>query len=218
MPKYIKKPIVVGATPWHKNGDHPEDGDPQFEGAVVHYYKRPEIPANDDNVRQLRQFHQSGDCKASVHNHGWIDDDKLAEGGHIVCPGDFIITGVKGERYPCKPDIFAATYDEFVEVRAELIDVKVFSEGELSLEERAAAHEASREVVMDALHGAWLRVSSCINIDIVRLGPGVWHAAGYTYSIHSHGVLAGQKMRQYRYGQGPDILAALLDLETKLKT
>ncbi len=25
--------------------------------------------------------------------------------------GDWIITGVKGERYPCKPDIFAATYD-----------------------------------------------------------------------------------------------------------
>lgn len=26
-------------------------------------------------------------------------------------PGDWIITGVKGERYPCKPDIFALTYD-----------------------------------------------------------------------------------------------------------
>lgn len=25
--------------------------------------------------------------------------------------GDWIITGVKGERYPCKPDIFAATYE-----------------------------------------------------------------------------------------------------------
>jgi hypothetical protein len=26
--------------------------------------------------------------------------------------GDWIIRGVKGEIYPCKPDIFAATYDE----------------------------------------------------------------------------------------------------------
>lgn len=26
--------------------------------------------------------------------------------------GDWIITGVKGEHYPCKPDIFSATYDE----------------------------------------------------------------------------------------------------------
>lgn len=25
--------------------------------------------------------------------------------------GDWIITGIKGERYPCKPDIFAATYE-----------------------------------------------------------------------------------------------------------
>lgn len=25
--------------------------------------------------------------------------------------GDWIIRGVKGERYPCKPDIFAATYE-----------------------------------------------------------------------------------------------------------
>ena len=33
------------------------------------------------------------------------------EGGHKVSPGDWIITGIKGEHYPCKPDIFAATYD-----------------------------------------------------------------------------------------------------------
>ena len=26
-------------------------------------------------------------------------------------PGDWIITGVHGERYPCKPDIFEATYE-----------------------------------------------------------------------------------------------------------
>lgn len=33
------------------------------------------------------------------------------EGLMTVSEGDFIITGVKGERYPCKPDIFAATYE-----------------------------------------------------------------------------------------------------------
>ena len=32
------------------------------------------------------------------------------EAGHRVCPGDWIITGVKGDRYPCKPDIFFMTY------------------------------------------------------------------------------------------------------------
>ena len=38
----------------------------------------------------------------------WIE---TLEGGHIVKPGDWIITGVKGEHYPCKPDIFCMTYE-----------------------------------------------------------------------------------------------------------
>lgn len=33
------------------------------------------------------------------------------EGNMRVAEGDWVITGVKGERYPCKPDIFEATYD-----------------------------------------------------------------------------------------------------------
>jgi len=33
------------------------------------------------------------------------------EGTMVANPGDWIITGVKGERYPCKPDIFEATYE-----------------------------------------------------------------------------------------------------------
>jgi hypothetical protein len=37
---------------------------------------------------------------------------KTLEGQHIASLGDFIIKGVKGEFYPCKPDIFAETYSE----------------------------------------------------------------------------------------------------------
>lgn len=33
------------------------------------------------------------------------------EGKMYISHGDYIITGVKGERYPCKPDIFEATYE-----------------------------------------------------------------------------------------------------------
>ena len=33
------------------------------------------------------------------------------EGDHTARTGDFIIRGVQGEFYPCKPDIFAATYE-----------------------------------------------------------------------------------------------------------
>lgn len=34
------------------------------------------------------------------------------EGGHWVDLGDYVIRGVQGEFYPCKPDIFAKTYEE----------------------------------------------------------------------------------------------------------
>lgn len=33
------------------------------------------------------------------------------EGDMTAMPGDWIITGIKGEQYPCKPDIFLATYE-----------------------------------------------------------------------------------------------------------
>jgi len=104
--RYRKKPVVVEATQWFKNGDHPEDncetfnaGDGPFqgEGKVVRYFRRPDV--SGDNMCG---------CGTIMHNHGWID---TLEGGHIVCPGDWIITGIKGERYPCKPDIFNATYE-----------------------------------------------------------------------------------------------------------
>ena len=36
---------------------------------------------------------------------------KTLEGDHRADPDDMIIQGVKGELYPCKPDIFLATYD-----------------------------------------------------------------------------------------------------------
>jgi hypothetical protein len=37
------------------------------------------------------------------------------EGDHLVSWGDWIIQGVKGELYPCKPDIFEATYEAVAE-------------------------------------------------------------------------------------------------------
>lgn len=107
--KFRKKPVVVEASRWHENGDHPfdnvwrpfENGVTPIaprEGEVVRYFRLPDV-----NGRNLCQF-----CERTMHDHGWID---TLEGGHIVCPGDWIITGVKGERYPCKPDVFEATYE-----------------------------------------------------------------------------------------------------------
>ncbi len=48
------------------------------------------------------------DPSKSVNTKGAI---KTLEGWLTVSPGDWIITGVNGEKYPCKPDIFKKTYD-----------------------------------------------------------------------------------------------------------
>lgn len=40
------------------------------------------------------------------------------EGDHEAKPGDYIIQGVQGELCPCKPDIFAATYDSIYDTTA----------------------------------------------------------------------------------------------------
>ena len=50
---------------------------------------------------------------------GGLDDDdlliKTLEGNHRANKNDWIIKGVKGEFYPCKPDIFEQTYDKVEE-------------------------------------------------------------------------------------------------------
>lgn len=113
--KYRKKPVVIEATQWHENGDHPKDncetltaqnGEPFIgEGKVVRHYRNPDKDGTS----------QCDICNRAMHFHGWID---TLEGGYTVCPGDWIITGVKGEKYPCKPNIFEMTYD-LVEESAE---------------------------------------------------------------------------------------------------
>ena len=87
MVKYRKKPVIVEATQWFKNGDHP---------AVVAY-------AFYDSASD-----RCAHCGNTMHVHGWID---TLEVWHIVCPGDFIITGIALENYPCKSDIFEQTYE-----------------------------------------------------------------------------------------------------------
>ncbi len=79
--KYRKKPVVIEAVQWFKMGDHP---------AVTRF--RDDIPDRDDIPESI----------------GWV---RTLEGGHIVAPGDYIITGLLGEHYPCDPDIFEMTYE-----------------------------------------------------------------------------------------------------------
>lgn len=48
--------------------------------------------------------------KAEVRNGNLLIS--TLEGVMLVTPGDFVIRGVQGEFYPCKPDIFEETYDQ----------------------------------------------------------------------------------------------------------
>lgn len=119
MTTFRKRPVEIEAHQWWDNGDHPNDYDNDlmdmvttdvisgayqrehcWEGQVVRYFRRPEPEYDGQTKHEL--------CGRIWHDHGWID---TLEGGHTVCPGDWIITGVKGERYPCKPDIFETTYE-----------------------------------------------------------------------------------------------------------
>lgn len=53
------------------------------------------------NPSELGAVYKSGNG-AAIHT---------LEGEHFASPGDWIIRGVKGELYPCKPDIFEQTYE-----------------------------------------------------------------------------------------------------------
>ncbi len=102
--KYRKIPVVIEATQWFKvtydreagHGIEPEDMPIYHLG--VGYYRTPELDGQDECKH----------CGDIMHNHGWVD---TLEGGHIVCPGDWIITGVEDETYPCKPSVFNKTYE-----------------------------------------------------------------------------------------------------------
>ena len=62
-------------------------------------------------VIEATQWFKMGDHPFVEH---WSDGEyriRTLEGAHIVTAGDFIITGVKGEHYACKPDIFELTYE-----------------------------------------------------------------------------------------------------------
>ena len=63
-------------------------------------------------VVEAVQWFRHGDHPAVVADSG---DDSVGyidtlEGRLRVEPGDWVITGVAGEHYPCKPDIFAKLY------------------------------------------------------------------------------------------------------------
>lgn len=89
--KYRKKPVEIEAIQ--------ATGTPESNREVIDWTRGSQTPAYMD-TRQLED--------GSAYQCLSIN---TLEGAHWVSPGDWIIRGVAGEHYPCKPDIFAATYD-----------------------------------------------------------------------------------------------------------
>lgn len=92
--KYRKIPVVVDAVQW-----------------------------TGENQREmfdfLTNYEKTDDYMSASGEHFIIDHNavkgglviKTLEGEHIASIGDYIIRGVAGEFYPCKPDIFKNTYE-----------------------------------------------------------------------------------------------------------
>ena len=90
MAKYRKKPVVIEAIRWR-----------------------------GDNLREIIDFtelHESANKWTWDEYEAVVQKDGLKiftlEGPLKAAIGDWIIKGVQGEFYPCKPDIFEATYKE----------------------------------------------------------------------------------------------------------
>lgn len=82
MSLYRKKPVVIEAMQW--------DGTEAVQSQIVNW-SGGRVSGWFDTAYHLIVHTLEGDMRAD--------------------PGDWIIKGVKGEFYPCKPDIFAATYE-----------------------------------------------------------------------------------------------------------
>jgi hypothetical protein len=91
--KFRKKPVVIEAVQFNQPADHP---------AVK--------PAYFDQDGKIRWV-QGDDPGVNVFACRQGFYIPTLEGGHEVTPGDWIIKGVQNELYPCKPDIFEATYE-----------------------------------------------------------------------------------------------------------
>ena len=87
--KYRKKPVVIEAVQW----------DGTFFGTQI-------IHGEFENLNTLSMDYNVELDTCSFWKIGTL------EGGHIVSKGDYVVKGIKGEFYPCKPDIFEMTYEK----------------------------------------------------------------------------------------------------------
>ena len=92
--KYVKKPVEIEAIQLKE--DNIIEVFDFLDGA---------------NYKETKSSEELEDFSQRMLKRGYIEI-KTLEGMMKASFGDYIIKGVKGEFYPCKPDIFQATYEE----------------------------------------------------------------------------------------------------------
>ncbi|BEO91139.1 hypothetical protein FNSP4_09460 [Fusobacterium nucleatum] len=92
--KYIKKPIEIEAIQLK-------------EDSIIEVFDF----LDRANYKETKSAEELEDFSQMILKQGYIEIETL-EGMMKASFGDYIIKGIKGEFYPCKPDIFKATYEE----------------------------------------------------------------------------------------------------------
>lgn len=86
--KYRKKPVVIEAFKWTGSSEQKED--PEW---IVDAVRRGDARFLNEGTPNVQMVINT------------------LEGPHIASQGDYVIKGIAGELYPCKPDIFTKTYE-----------------------------------------------------------------------------------------------------------
>jgi hypothetical protein len=94
MTKYRKKPVVIEAMQW--------DGTAAGATSIIDWSL-----LYDANIRYRCGDLDGCDGMAGTHTLAVY----TLEGTMLASAGDYVIKGVQGEFYPCKPEIFEATYE-----------------------------------------------------------------------------------------------------------
>ena len=102
--RYRKKPVEIDAMQW--------DGTAAGATPIIDWVLANGATARfDEPHEEIRHELDDGTVQGCPASPGGVFIDTL-EGTMRADAGDWIIRGVQGEFYPCKPDIFAETYDE----------------------------------------------------------------------------------------------------------
>ena len=92
--KYVKKPVEIEAIQLKEDN-------------IIEVFDF----LDEANYKETKSVEELEDFSKAMLEQGYIEIETL-EGMMKASFGDYIIKGIKGEFYACKPDIFQATYEE----------------------------------------------------------------------------------------------------------